>query len=503
MAAGPKGPGLHETSTPSCNSGLVLHLLLAALLTPTDVLAKASAAVGTQEPGTYRTETRETLNDDTISYVRFEHGANFVETERDGDFATGEGRLNGVTWTENANGIVLTRDTASMFVDPYVAVLSAPDASSGALHVEDDESGNVVLHITPRTGLNQRYTYDAKTFLLLRIDYDDPAGRRGYVFSGYKRYFGAMLPARIQYTSAYANNKATYDLVAYNRVPDAGVSFAIPASKPVFDLGSRTSVTIPATFSIHGIVVRVNVNGRAMDFILDSGASESVIDANVAHDMGLSVHGKRTLSFLGTTTVGQTVIDDFSLGDLHASHFAIAVIPFSQQVDEKKVVGLLGGDFFASGRIAIDFAAKTLTLLAPNAPLPTTGWTKLPIQVTSFVPATTAAFSGFKGTFIVDTGAWSTVFYRHYFEKFTPDKQAGIQGKVAGISGRGFNYRSYHAPRMDIGDLAFADVLVQVIDSKAGDDLDIDGLLGRTFLDNFSLIFDYTDQALYLKPEIQ
>ena len=480
----------------------MIHLLLAALLTPSEVLIKAKEAVGTQEPGAYRTETRETLADDTISYVRIEQGANFAETERDGDFTTGDGRLNGVSWTQNANGIVLTRDTTSMFEDPYVAALSAPNASSGALNVENDAEGNVVLHITPRSGLSERYTYDAKTFSLLRVDYDDPAGRRGYVFSGYKRYFGAMFPARIQYTSAYANNNATYDLVAYDRVPAASVNLAIPASKPVFDLGSRPSLAIPASFSIDGILVRVKVNGRAMDFILDSGASETVIDANVAHELGLSVHGRRTLVSLGTTTVGQTFVDDFSLGEMHAPHFAIAVTPFSRRVDDKKVVGLLGGDFFASGRIAIDFGAKTVTMLAPSAALPTGGWTKLPIQVTSFVPATTAAFSGFKGTFIVDTGAWSTVFYRHYFEKFTPDKVAGVQGKVAGISGRGFDFRTYHAPRMDIGDLAFADVLVQVIDTKAGDDLTMDGLLGRTFLDNFSLIFDYADHALYLKPEV-
>jgi predicted aspartyl protease len=480
----------------------VIHVLFAALLGPSEVLAKARAAVGAPAPGIYRIETRETLNDDTILYVRIEQGDNFVETEHDGEFTTAEGRLDSVNWAQNANGIVVRRTTASMIDDPYVTALGAPDVGSGALHVEDDTAGNIVLVVAPRRGLSKRYTYDAKTFLLLRVDYDDPAGRRAYVFSEYKRYFGAMFPARVAYTSPYANNSATYDLVAYDRVPAASVSLAIPASKPVFDLGSRTSLPIPVTFSRDGIVVRVNVAGRGLDFILDSGASESVIDADVARDLGLSVHGKRTLVFLGTTTVSQTMIDDLSLGEIHAPHFAIAVIPFSRQADEKKVVGLLGGDFFASARIAIDFGAKTVTMLGPTAQLPTDGWTKLPIQVTSFVPATTAAFSGFKGTFIVDTGSWSTVFYRHYFEKFTPDKIGGVQGKVSGIAGSGFDYRSYYAPRIDIGDLAFADVLVQVIDPKAGDDLSIDGLLGRTFLQNFSLIFDYAGQTLYIKSEL-
>lgn len=481
----------------------MLHLLIsAALLTPSQVLAKAAAASGVQEPGAYRIETRETFGDGTISYERFEQGSNYAETEHDGDTTTAEGQLDGVDWTENANGIVLTRNTASMFEDPYLSALEKPDAQSSGLRVETDGAGNIVLVVAPRAGLAKRYTYDPATFLPLRIDYEDSAGKRTFILTGYKRYFGEMTPSRIQYTSPFADNNATYDLVAYDRVPAAAARLAIPSSKPVFNLGAQASLPIPAEFSTEGIVVRVNVAGRGLDFILDSGASESIIDADVARELGLHIHSKRTLAYFGTTTFSKTTIDDFALGGLHASHFVIAAVPFSERVDQKKVVGLLGGDFFASGRIAIDFGAKTVTMLAQTSQLPTTGWTKLPIQVTGFIPVTDATFSGFKGTFIVDTGAWSTVFYRHYFAKFTPDKIASVQGQATGISGRSFDYRPYHAPRMDIGDLAYADVLVQVLDTGKADDYSVDGLLGRTFLDNFSLIFDYADQTLYMKPEV-
>ena len=424
----------------------MLHLLLAALLTPSQVLDKAKAAVGVQEPGTYRIESRATFGSGTISFERIEQGSNYTETERDSDIITAQGNFNGVNWTQNANGIVLTRDAASMYEDPYAGPLDAPDAVSNALHVESDPFGNTILDVTPKKGLTKRYTYDSATFLPLRIDYDEQGTQSSYVFSNYKRYFGVMFPTHIQYLSPYANNSATYDLVSYDRVPMASVSLAIPPSKAVFDLGSRASLPIPAEFSTEGIVVRVTVDGRGLDFVLDSGASESVIDADVARELGLRVRDTQTLAYFGKTSVSQTVIDDVSLGDIHAAHFAIAAIPFSQRVDQKKIVGLLGGDFFASGRIALDFGAKTVTMLAPTTPLPTLGWTKLPIQVTSFVPLTAAAFSGFKGTFVVDTGSWSTVFYRHYFAQFTPDRAAGVQGKVAGISGHAFDYRTYHAP---------------------------------------------------------
>ena len=51
--------------------------------------------------------------------------------------------------------------------------------------------------------------------------------------------------------------------------------------------------------------------------------------------------------------------------------------------------------------------------------------------------------------------------------------------------------------------MAFADIIVQVMDGgNAVEDVGADGLLGRTFLDNFSLIFDYADQTLYIKSEL-
>jgi hypothetical protein len=487
----------------------VFHLLFVALLTPSDVIAKARAAAGSVEPGTYRLEERETLNDDTISYVRIEQGPNYVLTVRDGDFTTAQGRFDGVDWSQNSNGIVFTRSRTSIVQDPFLEALRAPDVASSALRVENDADGNIELDVSPRTGMSERRTYDPKTFLLARIDYDDPRGRASFIFSAYKRYFGEMIATHVQYTSEFANNNATYDVVSFDRVPDGSVNLAIPASRPVFNLGSRTSLLIPTDFTTDGIVVRVTIAGRGLDFILDSGASESVIDLGVARQLGLKVYDQRTLSFLGTTSEGHAVIDDLALGDLHAPHFAISVIPLSHEVEDlgipdKQVVGLLGGDFFASGRIAIDFGKQTVTMLAPTAPLPTDGWSKLPIEVTTFVPRTTAKFNGVKGTFLLDTGSWSTILFPHYFANFTPKGKAVVQGQTEGIAGKMHDFRTYTFSRIDIGDMAFADIVVQVMDGgNAVEDVGADGLLGRTFLDNFSLIFDYADQTLYMKPEIQ
>ena len=481
----------------------MLHLLLAALLTPSQVLDKAKAAVGVQEPGIYRAEERETQGNATISFVKIAQGENYVQTQHNGDVGESLGRFGGISWTQNANGIVLTHSGPSVVDDPFADALRAPE-SSNVVHVSSDAGGDVVLEIAPRPGLSERRTYDHETFLLSRIEWDEPRGRFSQTFTNYKRYFGVMVATRVESTGVPAGSNATFDLITLDRVPDGSVSLAIPPSKPVFDLGSRSSLLIPAEFSTAGIVVRVSAAGRELDFILDPGRTESIIDTGVAHQLSLDAHGG-LLAYQFGTTVAHAVIDDFTLGELHAQHFVLAMLPFSRQIDPtRSIVGILGADFFASGRVAIDFGAKAVTMLAPTAPLPSQGWGRLPLEVNSgWGPLTRAKFNGVGGTFVVMLGAPQTILYKHYFANFVPDSSSVILGQLYDDSKNDYAYKNYTFSRLGIGDLTFADAVVQVVDhGQWADAVGVDGLLGRTFWQNFSLIFDYAGETLYIKSEL-
>jgi hypothetical protein len=292
-------------------------------------------------------------------------------------------------------------------------------------------------------------------------------------------------------------------VISFEQVPEESVHLAIPQNRPVFDVGNHASLPVPVDFTAAGIVVRVTVAGRGLDFLLDSGASTSVIDATVARQLGLHVIQQRSFEFLGTVKDGLTMIPDLALGDIHARHFAIDAIPFSLKDGDREIVGLLGADFFASSRVAIDFGAGTVTMLSSSAALPTNGWTRIPIEVTNLVPYTHASFNGVKGTFVVDTGATDTLLFPHYFANFKANKPGDVMGQMEGISGQLHDYRKYRFSRLDLGDLAFTDVSADVM-SGADTELMIgaDGLLGRNIWENFAMIFDYADESLYIKPEL-
>jgi hypothetical protein len=480
-------------------------LAATALLTPNELFARSRAAYGTRAPGVYRQGYRLQTQDGVITYERISDGDNFVETEHDGPFTTAQGYDDGVTWNENANGIVESRRGASIVTDPYAAALDAPPELNES-RIVPAPSGEIELEITPRTGLLEHVFYDAATYLVQRIDIDDPDGHRSIVYASYARHFGRMSASHVGFTGATEQDARSEDLVSYERVtnvsPDA---FAAPQSRSIFDTGGRPSVRIPADVTGGGILVRLNVAGRGLDFILDSGAAASAINDEVARQLGLTITNVHSIYAFGRTTAGRVMVDDLTLGDLHVPHFAMAAVPFTEQVTStRRVVGLLGADFFASGRVAIDMAKGTVTLYAPDAPLPVEGYTKIPIEVTMNVPVVAASFEGndgdVAGTFVVDTGASRTLLYPHYFAKFTPDKTAGVAGEMEGVAEHPFDYHVYTFPRLDVGDLTFPNIVTVVTDNQQDtENAEFDGLLGWPFLENFAVIFDYPDRALYLK----
>ena len=115
-----------------------------------------------------------------------------------------------------------------------------------------------------------------------------------------------------------------------------------------------------------------------------------------------------------------------------------------------------------------------------------------------------AAFSGAPGQFIMDTGAFSTVLYDHYFAQFKNDiKPAPGEPLIASgafIGGDEVRLQAYTMRTFGIGNLLFADATVDVPLTTKVQDSDYDGLIGRSTLSSFTVLFDYANQRVYLKP---
>jgi predicted aspartyl protease len=111
-------------------------------------------------------------------------------------------------------------------------------------------------------------------------------------------------------------------------------------------------------------LVEVSLNGSGpFDFLLDTGASATVIDARIARRLRLAALGNTRLRTVNGTRPAERVrLDTLSIGSLQARNLLALTIDLSAfQSLEQRVVGVLGYDFLSKHSFLLDYDAKTVT----------------------------------------------------------------------------------------------------------------------------------------------
>ncbi len=130
--------------------------------------------------------------------------------------------------------------------------------------------------------------------------------------------------------------------------------------------------------NLHGdgfhLLVEVVVFGQIFKAVLDTGASRTVFDKTIMVDL----MGQETLLELTetlSTGLGTNSMQSFSLlvpklqiGKLHITNFTTAAIDLSsinyayEEMDLKRVIGVIGGDILMEYKAIIDYSKAILKL---------------------------------------------------------------------------------------------------------------------------------------------
>jgi ankyrin repeat protein len=168
-------------------------------------------------------------------------------------------------------------------------------------------------------------------------------------------------------------------------------------------------VVLPLTRAGDWRCINVHIDGKdAGWFVIDTGASSTVIDKPFVKELGLR-HVVDLPYHTGTSSAnselfsyGQLVIGPVSCTRGIASALDLSSLSVKAGF---KIGGILGNDLLREQPFAIDFPASTLTLFSNRSFVPPAGVEPQSLSIRGIFPCVHGSVEGVDGWFIVDTGS--------------------------------------------------------------------------------------------------
>jgi len=306
------------------------------------------------------------------------------------------------------------------------------------------------------------------------------------------------------------------NLVSWSKIETnveiAPTAFSRPATRKIARIvGGAASTPWMKTVSNdpRSIRLRGEINGRAADILLDSGAGITVVSRSLAKELKLKSEG--TLTAEGTAASAEAALVGgikLKLGELELDGITAATIDLSQinaQLPRPLEV-ILGKELFHAMLVDVDYPNSRVRFCDPEsfentglghkvAILPAADGHKLiEINVENLPPALVD----------VDTGSGATLdifgFYADENE-LLKNRARVSEAMAAGVGGTTVN-KIASLETLTVGGYELRGVPVGFFQGKKGSfhTRRIAGNLGAGILSRFRILFDYPDQALWLTP---
>jgi predicted aspartyl protease len=369
-----------------------------------------------------------------------------------------------------------------------------------------------VLDLEVNGGTPCRIYLSDSTLLIKRLEIKAPEGRAIETFGDYRRVDGVMLPflARTEMPALGQRIEIRYVTITPNPSIDP-VVFLPPATDVKdyrFAKGSSAE-GIPFEYKYRHLFMPARIAGSAdrLTFLLDSGASMTVIDSTVAARMKLPFGGKIPGAGAGGTA-------DFYMVKLPG--LAIDGIEFSEQTaianpiagllksfEETEIGGVLGYDFLSRFTTSIDYERRLLSFFEPDSFVARGGAVAVEAPLLHNIFSLPVAIDGkYRGTFLLDTGANSSVIQGSFAKKngLTEGRRT-VEIAVRGAGGA----EEASLCRLDslaIGGVTLRSPVLAIVSGTKGlSALEaVDGVIGNDVLERFTVTLDYKKQQVYLEP---
>lgn len=256
-------------------------------------------------------------------------------------------------WHDPDYNFELKGRTTYKQIPVYAIDVSEKGGSPTTLYL--DQNNYLVVAVTYQTEIPETESAQKGPAKLVSVGVD---------YSEYRPTGGAMMPFKltrsingsevesVELTSA--NTSTGIDDSVFYR-PSPGTAWRLPKS-----------VTIPFDYSQKEIVIKGRLNGSdELDFILDTGASETIIDRRVAAEQFLAKQGQYNIAGVAGYVATQTsMIKRLELGNLILNDVQARILDLSGQgrVLGHPIAGIIGTNVISKFVTVIDYGKPSITI---------------------------------------------------------------------------------------------------------------------------------------------
>ncbi len=286
----------------------------------------------------------------------------------------------------------------------------------------------------------------------------------------------------------------------------ADTFFAVPVPKKDFQFqNNQTSATIPFIFKENLIYLPVTMAGDTRYWVLDTGASMSVIDQDYAQSLGLKMDGSiKGYGFGELFTLSFAEIPSFKVETIHFDQQTFYVSQgLTARSYEPEIYGILGYDFLSRFIVEVDYDTRNLTFHLPesfvykglgevlNAPLKYRTFS-IPVILDG----------KYKSRWTIDLGSFQSSIHYPFAEKNNLLERPGAESVSQGMSSISFE-RTTEFGCLAIGSFLLDTPLIAIPVKKGKGATalgEVGGNLGNSILKNFHLFLDYPGQKIIMEP---
>ncbi len=423
-------------------------------------------------------------------------------------------------WVLDSNGklqLITKRDEASLkrkdvkrrmaeyeFLDPkstiFKVVAAGMDTANGVnCHV-------VKISNTINDDVQTNYI-NSSTFVLERATSSEGEESSDSYFGDYRDIGGLTVAHYTKQIQLLTGQVQEITITKYESNPVIAATFFDPPQETKKDyrfVNGNSAENVPFRFSGNHIYMRVTVSCKERYWVLDTGASMSVISAKFAKELGLETSGNMKGGAANSTVDVQfATLPPFSVKGIEFDAQQIAVIdlePLNKLINIQ-IDGILGFDFLSRFVTKVDYAHELVSFYDPKSFKYVGDGSKLDVHLKDGVFVAKATLDGVhNGTWLCDLGASSLSLEGAFAKRNGFLERSGVEwmGRGAG--------EAYRSKRVMCDSISFAGYSlkrprlhfpIDKIDTVSVPD-EI-GNLGNTLFRNFVLYVDYANEQMIVE----